>query len=386
METYRTPDERFADLPGFDWEPQYADVPDGDGGSLRMAYVDARPADGAGDAPVALLLHGEPTWSFLYRDVVDVLVAAGVRCVVPDLVGLRALGQAAARRGPLLRPPRRVGPRPRVRPPGPARRHARRSGLGRADRAAAGRREPRPLRPRRRQQHRHADRRLRHARDLVGLPHGGGDRGDPRRRSPGRLRLRARARRRRARGVRRPVPGRGEQGRTPRDADARADPARRPGHRGQPRRLGRAAGLGQAVPDPLLRLRPDHRRHGPGDAQARAGLLAAWSTPRSSGRVTSSRRTPGPSSAGSWPTSSAAEHGGADDEHEARVRAQQRRLRPDADPVRLRARAPHGADPGRPHDAARRRARRLRGRGRVVRRPGPGRRRAADRHGPRPAA
>ncbi len=91
MEIYRTPDERFADLPGFAWEPEYADVPDGDGGNLRMAYVDARPTDGPTDgptdAPVALLLHGEPTWSFLYRDVIDVLVAAGVRCVVPDLVG-----------------------------------------------------------------------------------------------------------------------------------------------------------------------------------------------------------------------------------------------------------------------------------------------------------
>ncbi|HET7430748.1 MAG TPA: haloalkane dehalogenase [Nocardioides sp.] len=80
----RRPDEgRFADLPDFPWEPAYAEVPDGDGGTLRMAYVDAGPAD----APVVLLLHGEPTWSFLYRHVIRELVDAGLRAVAPDLVG-----------------------------------------------------------------------------------------------------------------------------------------------------------------------------------------------------------------------------------------------------------------------------------------------------------
>ena len=69
----RTPDDRFADLPDFDLAAAYAEVPDGDGGTLRMAYVEAGPADG----PVALLLHGEPTWSFLYRHVIDVLADAG---------------------------------------------------------------------------------------------------------------------------------------------------------------------------------------------------------------------------------------------------------------------------------------------------------------------
>jgi haloalkane dehalogenase len=83
VETYRTPDDRFAELPDFPWATPYAEVPDGDGGTLRMAYVDAGPADG----PVALLLHGEPSWSFLYRHVIGVLTGAGVRCVAPDLVG-----------------------------------------------------------------------------------------------------------------------------------------------------------------------------------------------------------------------------------------------------------------------------------------------------------
>jgi haloalkane dehalogenase len=83
MEVYRTPDAAFEHLPDFPWEPSYAEVTDPDGGTLRMAYVDAGPADG----PVALLLHGEPSWSFLYRDVIRVLTERGIRCVAPDLIG-----------------------------------------------------------------------------------------------------------------------------------------------------------------------------------------------------------------------------------------------------------------------------------------------------------
>lgn len=83
MKVLRTPDERFADLPDFPFTPHYAEVPSGDGPDLRVHYLDEGPADAA---PV-LLLHGEPTWSYLYRTVIPVLVAAGHRCVVPDLVG-----------------------------------------------------------------------------------------------------------------------------------------------------------------------------------------------------------------------------------------------------------------------------------------------------------
>jgi haloalkane dehalogenase len=92
MDALRTPDERFAELPGFAHEPRYAEVPDGDGGTLRMAYVDAGPAE----APVVLLLHGEPSWSFLYRHVIDELVAAGLRAVAPDLVGFGRSDKPAA--------------------------------------------------------------------------------------------------------------------------------------------------------------------------------------------------------------------------------------------------------------------------------------------------
>ena len=83
MRVLRTPDDRFADLPDFDHPPRYADIPDGDGDTLRMAYVEAGPADG----PVVLFLHGEPSWSFLYRTVIPVLAGAGLRAIAPDLVG-----------------------------------------------------------------------------------------------------------------------------------------------------------------------------------------------------------------------------------------------------------------------------------------------------------
>jgi haloalkane dehalogenase len=83
MEVLRTPDERFAGLAGWPQQPRYADVPDQDGGTLRMAWVEDGPADG----PPVLLLHGEPTWGYLYRRVVGPVTAAGCRVVVPDLVG-----------------------------------------------------------------------------------------------------------------------------------------------------------------------------------------------------------------------------------------------------------------------------------------------------------
>src|SRR4051795_10400387 len=76
MDAYRTPDERFENLPGYSFEPHYVEQ---DG--LRMHYVDE-----GGGAPV-LLFHGEPTWAFLYRTMIPPLVAAGLRCVAPDYLG-----------------------------------------------------------------------------------------------------------------------------------------------------------------------------------------------------------------------------------------------------------------------------------------------------------
>ena len=78
MKVLRTPEERFAALPDFGYAPRYAEV---DG--LRLAYVEAGPPGGE---PV-LLLHGEPSWSFLYRRVMAVLAGAGLRAIAPDLIG-----------------------------------------------------------------------------------------------------------------------------------------------------------------------------------------------------------------------------------------------------------------------------------------------------------
>ncbi|WP_025618145.1 haloalkane dehalogenase [Salinispora cortesiana] len=88
MSTLRTPDSRFTNLPDFPYEPHYVDL---DG--LRMAYVTAGPADGE---PV-LLLHGEPSWSFLYRKVIPVLADAGLRAIAPDLIGFGRSDKPAER-------------------------------------------------------------------------------------------------------------------------------------------------------------------------------------------------------------------------------------------------------------------------------------------------
>ncbi len=77
-EFIRTPDENFVGLADFDYVPRYHDWQD-----LRMHYIDEGPLDG----PVMLLLHGMPTWSFLYRDMIPGLVAAGYRCIAPDHMG-----------------------------------------------------------------------------------------------------------------------------------------------------------------------------------------------------------------------------------------------------------------------------------------------------------
>jgi len=79
MKILRTADERFAGLAGFAFEPRYVEA----GGGLRVHYLDEGPA---GAAPV-LLLHGEPSWCYLYRTMIPVLAAAGYRCIAPDLVG-----------------------------------------------------------------------------------------------------------------------------------------------------------------------------------------------------------------------------------------------------------------------------------------------------------
>ena len=83
MEFLRTPDSRFADLPGYPFNPNYLMVDDGEGGQLRVHYLDEGPAE----ADPVLLMHGEPSWCYLYRTMIPILVAAGHRIIAPDLVG-----------------------------------------------------------------------------------------------------------------------------------------------------------------------------------------------------------------------------------------------------------------------------------------------------------
>jgi haloalkane dehalogenase len=85
----RTPEERFADLPGYPFVPRYSTLRDG----LRMHYVDEGPAD----AEVVLLLHGQPTWSYLYRMMVGRLAQQGLRAVAPDLIGFGRSDKPVAR-------------------------------------------------------------------------------------------------------------------------------------------------------------------------------------------------------------------------------------------------------------------------------------------------
>jgi pimeloyl-ACP methyl ester carboxylesterase len=83
MSVLRTPDERFANLPSYPFTPNYVQVETKGIPALRMHYVDAGPAD----APTVVLVHGQPTWSFLYRDVIHVLSDAGLRVIAPDHIG-----------------------------------------------------------------------------------------------------------------------------------------------------------------------------------------------------------------------------------------------------------------------------------------------------------
>jgi pimeloyl-ACP methyl ester carboxylesterase len=79
MGVLRTADERFADLPGYPWAPQYLQH-----GDYRVHYLDEGPRDAE---VVALCLHGNPAWSYLYRHMIPVFTAAGLRVVAPDLIG-----------------------------------------------------------------------------------------------------------------------------------------------------------------------------------------------------------------------------------------------------------------------------------------------------------
>ena len=83
MQILRTADQHFTNLPEFPYPPRYCEVSDQDGGTLRVGWVE----DGPAEADPVLMLHGEPSWSFLYRRMIPILAAAGHRVICPDLVG-----------------------------------------------------------------------------------------------------------------------------------------------------------------------------------------------------------------------------------------------------------------------------------------------------------
>lgn len=89
MDILRTPDERFSNLPDYPFEPRYVEA-----GALRIHYIDEGPRSAA---PV-LMLHGEPSWSYLYRKMIPAFVSAGLRAVAPDLVGFGRSDKPAKRR------------------------------------------------------------------------------------------------------------------------------------------------------------------------------------------------------------------------------------------------------------------------------------------------
>ena len=84
MNRLRTPDACFENLADFPFAANYVDVSDHDGGCLRLAYVD----EGPGDGPPVVMIHGNPTWSYMWRKLIPVLAANGYRAIAIDLIGM----------------------------------------------------------------------------------------------------------------------------------------------------------------------------------------------------------------------------------------------------------------------------------------------------------
>ena len=93
MKVLRTPEDRFANLPDFPWEPHYLTIQDEDGSDIRIHYVD----EGPRDAEPIVLIHGNPTWAYLYRHMIPGLLATGHRVIAVDLVGCGRSDKPAAK-------------------------------------------------------------------------------------------------------------------------------------------------------------------------------------------------------------------------------------------------------------------------------------------------
>lgn len=91
MKSVRAPDSRFENLVDYPFAPNYVEIDDGEGDSLRMHYLDE------GQGEIILCLHGQPSWSYLYRKMIPLLTAAGCRVIAPDLVGFGKSDKPAER-------------------------------------------------------------------------------------------------------------------------------------------------------------------------------------------------------------------------------------------------------------------------------------------------
>ncbi len=204
-----------------------------------MHYLDE------GSGPPVLLLHGEPTWSYLYRKIIPELTASA-RAIAPDYFGFGRSDKPLLTRGLLLRLPHRVD-RPAGRGSRPARRDRRRAGLGRPDRAPPRRRASRPDRPARDHEHRHR-RRPAAVRGVAALPRLAGATRNRDRPRPARPDLGRAADERGGRGgLQRAVAGPRVEGRDPRLPGARPDLARPPGPADPPDGARAARALGASL-------------------------------------------------------------------------------------------------------------------------------------------
>ena len=266
MEVFRTPDERFSDLPGYPYEPRYREWE-----GMRLAHVDE------GGGPPVVMIHGEPTWGFLYRKLMPPLLEAGLPLRGAGPARLRPLGQAGRRRLVLVREPH-AGDRLAARGARHRRRHVRHAGLGRPDRAA--RRHPRGPRAgwaARGHGHRRLHRPPADERWLAALPRLRGAQPRPPDQAADRRRVQAGASAGGGRRVRGAVPERGVQGgRTDLSAD---DPprARLPG-----RRRGAGRGRRRSCARPARRCCSGRTRTPPCRSTRSAGWCSRSSPPPTS--------------------------------------------------------------------------------------------------------
>ena len=292
MHTLRTPDDRFDGLPDFPSPPTTSR-------STTATAAGCASTTSTRDRPTArsvLLMHGEPSWCFLYRHMVPVLVDAGLRCIAPDLVGFGRSDKPAAQSDYTYARHvewMRAAAARRARPAATSRWSARTGAASSACGCVAE----------------HPDRFARIVVANTGLPTGdrtpdrrvpglaavlAGGRRLPRRRHRQR-RLHHRARARGDRRLRRAVPRRLVQGRRPHLPDARAHQPRRPGRRAPTGRRGTSSGAGTSRCSP----RSPTRTRSPAAASARSRRWCraprAAPTPRSRAAATSCRRTAAPS-------------------------------------------------------------------------------------------